>query len=116
MYGILQFSTEVREKWQWTHGSVNNAPGKSRQEFLSEPQTASVIHRKNNKDEHNEGTEASTNRCDFIVIFSLAIVGGLFSAKFRLPLCLLKYENQQIFHLYLSIILTGYTQLLKLII
>lgn len=48
--------------------------------------------------------------------FHQPLLAVYFPLNFRLLLCLLKYENQQIFHLYLSIILTGYIQLLKLII
>lgn len=57
-------------------------------------------------------------RIDAILLssFHQPLLAVYFPLNFRLLLCLLKYENQQIFHLYLSIILTGYTQLLKLII
>lgn len=57
-------------------------------------------------------------RIDAILLssFHQPLLAVYFPLNFRLLLCLLKYENQQIFHLSLSIILTGYTQLLKLII
>lgn len=40
------------------------------------------IYWKNNKNEYNEGIDVLMNRCDFIVIFLLVIVGGLFFVKF----------------------------------